>query len=393
MNTTSLNKSRIIKLSKAGSASENNWKKYISTCAGNVSSITSIGTSTGGSLGGLLNSITSNLIEGQISSETGDYPSFLSKPGNLESLMGAGSIGEALNVDPEVELVANHDWKLNTIGNKYEKVTTANSLVSKFLSGGSPLGDAISGVKDILNTAAMVSAAAGSNNSLYNYSTQTWWKNLEGWTGTDPVSIQFTFDFALGQYGLWNAKKEVVIPMLNLIAMFCPSLIADGSMIGPTATPTGMLYSVISDALAPVADQIEGLLGGDIGGIKNLAESTMGFISGAYSSGAKEGNNTLTSTLNGIASLLGGVTAEAVTKVSDKLLKVLENSTYNVQVGDFMSISNCICTGINSVSFANKVDEFGYPISGSVNLVLRGVIPPTFSGTRQELITLRFGGV
>ena len=58
-----------------------------------------------------------------------------------------------------------------------------------------------------------------------------------------------------------------------------------------------------------------------------------------------------------------------------------------------MSISNCICTGINSVSFANKVDEFGYPISGSVNLALRGVIPPTFSGTRQELITLRFGGV
>ena len=392
MNTTSLNKSRIIKLSKAGSASENNWKKYISTCAGNVSSITSIGTSTGGSLGGLLNSITSNLIEGQISSETGDYPSFLSKPGNLESLMGAGSIGEALNVDPEVELVANHDWKLNTIGNKYEKVTTANSLVSKFLSGGSPLGGAISGVKAVLNTVAMASAATGSSNSLYNYSTQTWWKNLEGWTGTDPVSIQFTFDFALGQYGLWNAKKEVVIPMLNLIAMFCPALIADGSMIGPTATPTGMLYSVISEELSLGADQIEGLLG-DTEGIKNLAESVTGFISNTYSSGAKEGNNTLTSTLNGIASLLGGVTAEAVTKVSDKLLKVLENSTYNVQVGDFMSISNCICTGINSVSFANKVDEFGYPISGSVNLVLRGVIPPTFSGTRQELITLRFGGV
>ena len=393
MNTTSLNKSRIIKLSKAGPASENNWKKYISTCAGNVSSITSIGTSTAEGLGGLLNGVASNLIKEQLASKTGDYPSFLSKPGNLENLMGAGSLGEALNVDPEVELVANQDWRLNTIGNKYEKVTTANSLVSKFLSGGSPSGKAISGIKDILNNVAMISAATGSNNSLYNYSTQTWWKNLEGWTGTDPVSIQFTFDFALGQYGLWNAKKEVVIPMLNLIAMFCPALIADGSMIGPTATPTGMLYSVISAELAPVADQIEGLLKGDTEGIKNLAESTMDFISNAYNSGAEEGNNTLTSTLNGIASLLGGVTAEAVTKVSDKLLKVLENSTYNVQVGDFMSISNCICTGINSISFSNKVDEFGYPISGSVNLALRGVIPPTFAGTRQELITLRFGGV
>lgn len=396
MNTTSLNKSRVIKLSKAGYASDNNWKKYISTCAKNVSSITSMETSSEGSWGNLINGVASNLIEGQLSpasGKAGDYYSFLT--GQLAGqgeLLGTGSIGEAFVVDPEVELIANHEWRLNTIGNKYEKAINSNNIVSKFLPGDSSSGGIASGVKNLLNGAAMMSAATGSNNSLYNYSTQTWWKNLEGWTGTDPVSIQFTFDFALGQYGLWNAKKEVVIPMLNLIAMFCPSLIADGSMIGPTATPTGMLYSVISDVLTPYADQIESFLSGNTEGVSGLAKSAADYISNAYNTGASEGDNAVTSALNGIASALGGVTAEAVAKVSDKLLKVLKNSTYNVQVGNFMSISNCICTGINSISFSNKVDESGYPISGSMNLILRGVIPPTFSGTRQDLVTLRFGG-
>ena len=69
--------------------------------------------------------------------------------------------------------------------------------------------------------------------------------------------------------------------------------------------------------------------------------------------------------------MLGGLTSEAVGLISDKLLTVLKDSTYNIQIGNFMSISNCICTGINSIAFSNKVDENGYPISGSLNLVLR----------------------
>lgn len=266
-------------------------------------------------------------------------------------------------------------------------------MVSKFLSSKSTTGGVISGFEDILNGVAMATAATGSNKSLYNYSTQTWWKNLEGWTGSDPVSFQFTFDFALGQYGLWNAKKEVVIPMLNLIAMFCPSLIADGSMIGPTATPTGMLYSVIAGTLAPAVEQLEGVISSkDTKAITNLAKSAMSWVGDTYDSGADEGDNEFTSAVNGIASVLGGLTSEAVGLISNKLLTVLKKSTYNIQIGNFMSISNCICTGINSIVFSNKVDENGYPISGSLNLVLRGVIPPTFSGTRQDLVTLRFGG-
>ena len=58
----------------------------------------------------------------------------------------------------------------------------------------------------------------------------------------------------------------------------------------------------------------------------------------------------------------------------------------------YASLLNCICTGINNTSFSNKVDESGYPIAGSISLVLQGVIPPTFSGTRADLVTLRFGG-
>ena len=397
MDTTSLNESRIIRLSKAESASANNWKNYISECAKSVSSLTSMRENAGGTLTGWVNRVASNLIEGFLSPKgaTG-YFSFLTGEGG--SSLGVESLGEAFNVDPEVHLIAKQDWRLNTIGNKYDKVMESNDLV-KQLTSGTP-GKVLSGFEDILNGVAMASAATGSNKSLYNYSTQTWWKNLEGWTGSDPVSVQFTFDFALGQYGLWNAKKEVVIPMLNLIAMFCPSLIADGSMIGPTATPTGMLYSVIAGTLMPVVDQLEGVISSkDTKALTDLAKSAMSWAKDTYNSGAGEdddevskGTNTFTEVANGIASVLGGITSEAVGQISNKLLTVLKDSTYNIQIGNFMSISNCICTGINSIVFSNKVDEDGYPISGSLNLVLRGVIPPTFSGTRQDLVTLRFGG-
>lgn len=389
MNTTSLNESRIIKLSKAGPASQNNWKKYISTCAGSVSSIMSSEGARGGSLGGFFNGIASNLIEEYLSPVNGDYLSFLSRKAGL---LGTGSIGSTFDVDPEVELVVNSDWKLNTIGNKYEKVINSNKTLSKFLSEGSSEG-VVSGIKDILNGAAMMSAATGSNESLYNYSTQTWWKDLEGWTGTDPISTQFVFDFKLGQYGLWNAKKEVVVPMLNLIAMFCPSLIADGGMIGPTATPTGMLYSVISDTVAPIAEQLEDLITDkDTSKLTDLVESATSWVKDTFNSGAEEGGSKITSALNGVASLLGGLTAAAASTVSEKLLAVLKDSTYDVQIGNFISISNCICTRIDNISFSNKVDESGYPVAGSLALSLRGVIPPTFSGTRPELVTLRFGG-
>ena len=392
MDTTSLNESRIIKLSKAEPASANNWKNYISECAKSVSSLTSERENVGGTLGGWVNSVASNLIKGYLSpKEATGYFSFLTGKGG--SSLGVESLGEAFNVDPEVQLIASQDWRLNAIGNEYEKVIETNKVVSKFLSSKSTIGGVISGFEDILNGVAMATAATGSNKSLYNYSTQTWWKNLEGWTGSDPVSVQFTFDFALGQYGLWNAKKEVVIPMLNLIAMFCPSLIADGSMIGPTATPTGMLYSVIAGTLMPVVDQLEGIISSkDTKALTDLAKSAMSWVGDTYDSGADEGDNEFTSTVNGIASVLGGLTSEAVGLISNKLLAVLKDSTYNIQIGNFMSISNCICTGINSIVFSNKVDEDGYPISGSLNLVLRGVIPPTFSGTRQDLVTLRFGG-
>ena len=391
MDTTSLNESRVIKLSKAEPASANNWKNYISECAKSVSSLTSERENAGGTLTGWVNRVASNLIEGYLSpKEATGYFSFLTGKGG--SSLGVESLGEAFNVDPEVQLIASQDWRLNSIGNEYKEVMESDNLVTKFLSM-NKVGKALSGFEDILNGVAMASAATGSNKSLYNYSTQTWWKNLEGWTGSDPVSVQFTFDFALGQYGLWNAKKEVVIPMLNLIAMFCPSLIADGSMIGPTATPTGMLYSVIAGTLMPVIDQLEGIISSkDTKAITNLAKSAMSWVGDAYDSGADEGDNEFTSAVNGIASVLGGITSEAVGLISNKLLAVLKDSTYNIQIGNFMSISNCICTGINSIVFSNKVDENGYPISGSLNLVLKGVIPPTFSGTRQDLVTLRFGG-
>ena len=126
MNTTSLNESRIIKLSKADSASKNNWKNYISTCAGSVSSLVDSGSTSGGTLGGWVNGVASSLVGEYLSPVNGDYLSFLT---GRAGLLGVGSVGDTFDVDPDVQLVANGDWRISSIRNDYDKVIDSNKTL------------------------------------------------------------------------------------------------------------------------------------------------------------------------------------------------------------------------------------------------------------------------
>ena len=147
MDTTSLNESRVIKLSKAEPASANNWKNYISECAKSVSSLTSERENVGGTPGGWVNDVASNLIEGYLSpKEATGYFSFLTGKGG--SSLGVESLGEAFNVDPEVQLIASQDWRLNGIENEYKGVMESDNLITKFLSM-NKVGKSLSGFEDI----------------------------------------------------------------------------------------------------------------------------------------------------------------------------------------------------------------------------------------------------
>ena len=100
-----------------------------------MSSLTSSGETEGGTLGKLINGVTSNLMGEYLAPpEGGDYLSFLTGKSGLLSTV---SIGNTFNVDPEVQLVANGDWRISTIRNDYDRVIESNKTPSKSLSEGS----------------------------------------------------------------------------------------------------------------------------------------------------------------------------------------------------------------------------------------------------------------
>ena len=209
---------------------------------------------------------------------------------------------------------------------------------------------------------------------------QPWMTGVKAWDGSKGgFSFDYEFSFAMGQYGLWNAKEEVVLPILNLIAPALPRSMSNFSMDGPF----------------PTAFQLLSLL------VQN-------FLSDTYS---KEGNsnflgyfeNTVDRLKTNIKEdgIFKGVATTAVTEINDVLEDlsnilndVIQESykgyTYDVKFGNFVTFNNMIITN-GETSFSNEVDQFGYPIAGSVKLTFEGLVPLALNYSDSSLVAIKYG--
>lgn len=209
---------------------------------------------------------------------------------------------------------------------------------------------------------------------------QPWMVGVKSWDGAKGgFSFEYEFSFAMGQYGLWNAKEEVVLPILNLIAPALPRSMSNFSMNGPF----------------PTAIQLLSLL------VQNLLSDT-------YS---KEGNsnflgyfeNTVDRLKTNIKEdgIFKGVATTAVTEINDVLEDlsnilndVIQESykgyTYDVKFGNFVTFNNMIITN-GETSFSNEVDQFGYPIAGSVKLTFEGLVPLALNYSDSSLVAIKYG--
>lgn len=153
-----------------------------------------------------------------------------------------------------------------------------------------------------------------------------WVKNVKTWGGAGGgFSFECTFNFSMGQYGIWNAKEEVVKPVLNLVAPAIPREITDVSMTGPFPTTISVLASIIEGSLSSLANNTA-----------SLSES-----------------------------------------LSDLIDKSYKNYMYKVSFGSdnsFREYNNLIITKAKA-NFSNEVDQYGYPISGSATLTFEGIMP------------------
>ena len=209
---------------------------------------------------------------------------------------------------------------------------------------------------------------------------QPWMVGVKSWDGAKGgFSFEYEFSFAMGQYGLWNAKEEVVKPILNLIAPALPRSMSNFSMDGPFPTAIQLLSLLVQN-----------------------------FLSDTYS---KEGNsnflgyfeNTVDRLKTNIQEdgIFKGVATTAVTEINDVLgdlsnilNDVIQESykgyTYDVKFGNFVTFNNMIITN-GETSFSNEVDQFGYPIAGSVKLTFEGLVPLALNYSDSSLVAIKYG--
>ena len=174
----------------------------------------------------------------------------------------------------------------------------------------------------------------GTSGNIFN----PWWTSIPA-LGSGVVKrpeFSISFDFAMGQFGLWSGLEEVVKPILNLSAPVLLRNLSDFTYTPPF--PSAAM--LVKEALSKIMDAS-----------KN----------------------------------------EDSHEIVDLITKVYDDYTYTLVFGNFAVYSNMILTHATS-TFSHKVDDQGYPISGRVELKFKSLIPYTAGASYDKLISVKYGG-
>lgn len=205
---------------------------------------------------------------------------------------------------------------------------------------------------------------------------QPWTTNVKAWSGdkSTGISFKYTFKFSMGQYGLWNAREEVVKPIFNLIAPAFPQYISNIGMAGPFPSTAELLMRLFTgESLSAVSTGFsEG-----IDAVTNVWTTTT-------KTKDDKGVETSTTKLNSSDEI-----GSNLSDISDKIMQSLEsiasalstvvtasyaNLTYTIQFGNMFKFENMLITDA-STTFSNEVDQNGYPVSGTAELTFVGLVP------------------
>lgn len=230
-------------------------------------------------------------------------------------------------VHPDVFLSTDSDIPIN-VSNSVG--TPIKSLLN------TTLGMGLGGItfQDVANAAEFATGAMGNDSVVY-----PWFSDVKTWSGTSLSPLTLSFSFKLGQFGLWNAYEEVVLPS---IALLVPVLMKDLGTItsqGPFASIYNLLGAAVKNATNP-------------------------------------------SLLEDKESLL--------TSYNKILLSSIDNYTYEVKFGEVYTLSHAIYKDAN-VSFSTEVDQYGYPIASKISITFVGQVPPALGSSASITPGLRFG--
>lgn len=314
----------------------------------------------------------------------------ISKSGGPYSILDNNLFNDTV-VDGRVSLLMTSPPKTMKTANRF------TYPVEDFLKGGKgdgKVGKIANFLKmgyEAINTLAL---GEGATSSTW----QPWMTGVRAWDGSrGGFSFDYEFSFAMGQYGLWNAKEEVVKPILNLIAPALPRSMSNFSMNGPFPTAVQLLSLMVQEGLGNVANKVEGILQQtDNNPIQNTLSSTQNSLGDLW--------NNFTSSLDtkDASSFFNSLVKSGVDSVNDVLStfsdalnnliqEAYRDYTYDIKFGNFVTFYNMIITN-GETSFSNEVDQFGYPIAGTVKLSFEGLVPLSMTYTSNDLVAIKYGG-
>ena len=276
---------------------------------------------------------------------------------------------------------------------------TSNNIkqpVKELLKGGGN-GSTIMGKVTTFATAAYDTLNAVMTNGTGETSStwQPWMTSVKAWDGSkEGFSFEYEFSFAMGQYGLWNAKEEVVKPILNLIAPALPRSMNNFSMNGPFPTAIQLLSQMVKGAWNNIKDKawnkIQGVLNNGIN-FKDASGAIDNELKGWFEGESLGGWDKVSKAINDIGKGINGVLEDLSDTLNDVIQESYKNYTYDVKFGNFVTFNNMIITNGES-SFSNEVDQYGYPIAGTVKLTFEGLVPLAMNYSSTDLVAIKYGG-
>ena len=223
---------------------------------------------------------------------------------------------------------------------------------------------------------------------------QPWMTGVKAWDGSrGGFSFDYEFSFAMGQYELWNAKEEVVKPILNLIAPALPRSLNNFSMNGPFPTAIQLLSLMVREGLSEGVSKLrEYFRGGNQTDTVASQEESGSLWNDLYSAASNGDASLFFNTLvEGGAQTVNGVLTTLSNTLNNIIQKAYANYTYDITFGNFITFNNMIITN-GETSFSNEVDQYGYPIAGTVKLSFEGLVPLAMTYANTDLVAIKYGG-
>lgn len=306
---------------------------------------------------------------------------------NAAKIVDSANWGNTLDVNPNINLLLTSVPEL-TFNNDYKG--WIEDFLGNFTSGDNSKNKN-SGFLGKLGKFAKIATNVGSaalnafDDSSSTKTSQTfspWVKNVQAWDASSQKGIEITtsFSFAMGQYGLWNAREEVVKPLLNLAAPTLLQNLNAYSMSGPGPNSVYLLTRLFANAVRGV-----------IGGVSAETEPT------TTEGGSTEQNSTTDTTstgesfsLTGFFQLASDGLGKLATYLEDFVLDSFKSYTFTIQFGKFLTLNNMTMKS-SKLQFSDQVDQYGYPIEGSCTLTMTGIIPISLTTSNKNTLAAKFG--